>query len=185
MKQTNREIEAAQTAAPAVGERDLPDKPGAWFHKTDSGILNEWLIYSQGDELHGAIIGRQGHVFYLELPRGGWSKAVPSADLDRLRFAAVRQQRDIQQTLGKALGYPKFCDDKKNFPDATEADGFCVGDHVAESLANETASELDRLRAECDELRAKLAEVEAIAEKLDCEKAEQLTRESVRRRVNG
>ena len=41
---------------------------------------------------------------------------------------------EIEQILGKALGYPWYKDDPKNFPNATEADGVCVGDHTAWSL---------------------------------------------------
>lgn len=50
-----------------------------------------------------------------------------------------REQNDIEQTCGKALGYPRFCDDQKNFPGSTEADGVCIGDHVAASIAAELA----------------------------------------------
>lgn len=50
---------------------------------------------------------------------------------------------EISQILGKALGYPYFCDDKKNFTEAVESDGVCVGDHVAESLAIEAANRLE------------------------------------------
>lgn len=48
----------------------------------------------------------------------------------------------IEQTLGKALGNPWYKDDQKNFPGATEADGVCVGDSTAESLAEEAANKL-------------------------------------------
>lgn len=47
--------------------------------------------------------------------------------------------REIEQILGRALGYPRYCDDKDNFPDATEQDGVCVGDHTAVTLAQEAA----------------------------------------------
>lgn len=53
---------------------------------------------------------------------------------------------EICQVLGTALGYPRFCDDQKNFPGATEESGVCVGDHVAESIAVEAAKEIARLR---------------------------------------
>lgn len=77
--------------------------------------------------------------------------------LDFLRAEVVRlQQRgdavthslvDVEQTLGKALGYPWFRDDQKNFPGATAADGVCVGEHVPESLAAEAATWLRRMTA--------------------------------------
>lgn len=51
-----------------------------------------------------------------------------------------REQNDIEQTCGKALGYPRFCNDQKNFPGSTEADGVIIGDHVAASIAAELAN---------------------------------------------
>lgn len=53
---------------------------------------------------------------------------------------------EIQQILGKALGYPYYKDDPKNFPTATEADGVCVGDHTAWSLAMDAADLIAKLR---------------------------------------
>lgn len=47
------------------------------------------------------------------------------AEIERLRNACARQNYDIEQTLGRALGYPRF--------------DVCVGDHVAETLAAEIA----------------------------------------------
>jgi hypothetical protein len=65
-----------------------------------------------------------------------------AAEIERLRLACTKMNDEVSQTLGKALGYPWFKDDKENFPDATEKDGVCVGDHVAESLASEAAAKL-------------------------------------------
>lgn len=59
--------------------------------------------------------------------------------LTHIRAGAARANNRIEQILGAALGYPRYCDDPTNFPGATEADGVCVGDHVAESLAEEAA----------------------------------------------
>lgn len=61
------------------------------------------------------------------------------AEIARLRTALSKQNDEICQVLGSALGYPKFCDDQANFPGTTEANGVCVGDHVAESIAAEAA----------------------------------------------
>lgn len=68
-----------------------------------------------------------------------------SVEVERLREACMKQNEVICQTLGKALGYPWFKDDPENFPDATEAHGVCVGDHVAETLAAEAAERLAAL----------------------------------------
>ena len=67
-------------------------------------------------------------------------------ELDRLRTGISRQEYEIQQSLGKALGYPWYKDDPKNFPGSTEKDGVCVGDHVAETLAMEAARKINDLQ---------------------------------------
>lgn len=65
--------------------------------------------------------------------------------------AAYRMEtREIEQILGKALGYPWYKDDLKSFPDATEADGVCVGEHTTVTLAMEAAKTIQRLK---DDLR--------------------------------
>ena len=82
-----------------------------------------------------------------------------TARVAKLEWACSATQHDIQQTLGKALNYPWYKDDQKNFPNATEADGVCVGDHVAESLAEETVTKITALRAENEKLRDVLSGV--------------------------
>lgn len=74
-------------------------------------------------------------------------------EIARLRRACSALNDAVSQTLGRALGYPRFCDDPKNFPGATDADGVCVGDHVAASLADEAADTIRSLRAEVERLR--------------------------------
>lgn len=56
-----------------------------------------------------------------------------------------KESEEIEQILGKALGYPWFKDDPKNFPNATEADGVCVGDNTAWSLAMLAADKIKEL----------------------------------------
>lgn len=60
--------------------------------------------------------------------------------------ALFKQQHEIQQTLGKALLYPWYCDDQKNFPGTTRKEGVCVGEHIAESLADEAADVIESMR---------------------------------------
>ena len=63
-----------------------------------------------------------------------------------------RELRDYaEQELGKALGYPWYKDDQKNFPGATEHDGVCIGDSVAESIIAEAANRLRACRCEVGE----------------------------------
>jgi hypothetical protein len=57
----------------------------------------------------------------------------------------IKAFHEVEQTLGKALDYPWYKDDQKNFPGATEADGVCTGDNVAETLALEAAHRIEYL----------------------------------------
>ncbi len=61
------------------------------------------------------------------------------------RDSCITMEYEISQILGKALGYPWFKDDQKNFPGATEEDGVCVGEHVAVTLAREAATHIQGL----------------------------------------
>jgi hypothetical protein len=68
--------------------------------------------------------------------------------IDNLREKERRMNTEfhnIEQILGSALGFPWFKDDQKNFPNATEADGVCVGDHTAWSLALMAADKIKDL----------------------------------------
>lgn len=69
----------------------------------------------------------------------------------RLRKAWARDNNEIQQVLGRALGYSRYCDDQKSFPGATDADGVCVGDHVAASLVDEAAKRIVTLMGQLAE----------------------------------
>lgn len=76
------------------------------------------------------------------------------AEMASLKAAMSKSNDEICQSLGKALGYPWFKDDQRNFPGATEENGVCVGEHVAESIADEAASRISALLAENAALRA-------------------------------
>lgn len=83
-----------------------------------------------------------------------------------------RELNDIEQTCGSALGYPRYCDDQANFPGATEADGVCVGDHVAASIAAELANRYHDMKGRCERMEAALlsrhgGEPIALLEELD------------------
>jgi len=80
----------------------------------------------------------------LEYYRGfaehlGAKKAVSQRD------KMLEESKEIEQILGKALGYPWYKDDPKNFPNATEADGVCVGPETPWSLAMLAADKLKAL----------------------------------------
>ncbi len=73
----------------------------------------------------------------------GYAKA--KVRIEHIIGAVVKSNDEICQTLAQALGYPWFKDDQKNFPGATEAQGVCYGDHVAETLAMEAARRIKEL----------------------------------------
>lgn len=64
------------------------------------------------------------------------------------RNACVKMNDEVCQTLAKALGYPRFCDPPINetFPDSTEANGYFIGEHVAETLADEAGAKIEKQR---------------------------------------
>lgn len=57
------------------------------------------------------------------------------ADANRLMEAAIKQNHEIEQTLGEALGFPYYADDQITFPGSTREDGVCVAPDTAETLA--------------------------------------------------
>lgn len=79
------------------------------------------------------------------------------AKVARAERAYYKTAHELEQLLGRALGYPWFKDDQVNFPGSTEADGVCVGEHVPESIAAEAAARIESMRAA---LRAALAVIE-------------------------
>ncbi len=71
--------------------------------------------------------------------------AEQDAEIARLRDACVRQAREVEQTLGRALGFPRYADDPANFPEVAPDDPrVFVGEYVAETLARMAA---DRIRS--------------------------------------
>lgn len=68
--------------------------------------------------------------------------------ISQIREGYARSNQEVCQTLGKALGYPWLKDDQANSPDADESHGVCVGDHVAESIAEEAAKRIYQLTEE-------------------------------------
>ncbi len=78
-------------------------------------------------------------------------------DLDRFlhcKNAYFKLNDEVCQILGKALRYPWYKDDQKTFPKATEKDGVCVGDQVAESLAQQAANRIQQLEKALTQTKA-------------------------------
>ena len=72
------------------------------------------------------------------------------AKLNKQNVKMLEEFREIEQILGKALNYPWFKDDQKNFPLSTEADGVCVGAEIAWSLATQAADRIKELQEQLD-----------------------------------
>lgn len=72
--------------------------------------------------------------------------------LKRQRDGYQRHMHECEQIAGKALGYPWYKDDQKNFPGATEADGVCVGEHVGDTIVAELAEKYEKAKEKIVEL---------------------------------
>lgn len=77
--------------------------------------------------------------------------------------------REVDQTLGPALGYPYYANDQKNFPGATEADGVCTGDHVPETLAAEAARRITNMFMALNSVLQHIAFCQALGDPLNPE----------------
>lgn len=101
------------------------------------------VVLTSANGVLNAIVGIAVGVLWSELYMR-WNPY--STEPEHFREAWTRSNAEIEQVLGKALGYPWFKDDQKNFPGATEANGVCVGEHTAETLAEEAARAIIALR---------------------------------------
>lgn len=98
-------------------------------------------------------------------------------ELEAQRIAWIKECHEVEQTLGKALGYPFYCD-LDSFPDATDADGVCVGEHIPATLAMEAAARILKLEEKINTFRellthsaSRVAELKEQREKLEEENA--------------
>jgi hypothetical protein len=82
-----------------------------------------------------------------KLQQAGWGNV---AEIKRI---AMKEENEIEQILGRVLGCPWYKDDLKNFPNATEANGVCVGDNVPISLAIQAANRIIKQEARIKELQ--------------------------------
>lgn len=97
---------------------------------------------SEYDELAREHLETRGEIVKLE------SKLQSLLDWRKQAIEGWSKDSDeIEQVLGKVLGYPWYKDDPENFPDATEADGVFVGEHVPASIAAEAATKIKALQA--------------------------------------
>lgn len=70
------------------------------------------------------------------------------ARIEQLKRACSTINNEVCQVLGKALGYPWYKDNQDVFPGTTEAHGVCVGEHIAETIADEAARRIADLQVE-------------------------------------
>jgi predicted transcriptional regulator YheO len=83
------------------------------------------------------------------------SEAAKIKQLELGKKLSMESDNRIEQAIGKVLGYPAYKDDQKNFPNATESNGVCVGDHVAESLVMELVDRFKAIRSDQNKKIAK------------------------------
>jgi len=143
--------DAADEARQLLAWLDKEGYPvGSWQHATVTNLLSHverLTAPATGDRADAAADIR--HLMLYEDPRSEdhaiLERAAALLEADaRLREACIKSNDTICQALGKALGYPWFKDDQTNFPGADESSGVCVGEHVAESIAEEAADRIIR-----------------------------------------
>lgn len=98
-----------------------------------------------------------------EVVAGVLSLLADRARMERAIRGYQAEAREVEQAAGKALGYPWFKDDQTNFPGATEADGVCVGEHVAGTITSELADKCARMEKA---LRAAAVYLDALGDNL-------------------
>lgn len=141
----------------AKGDAELVERPKlAWVEFAGNGNVRYWSM----DEATARRQIAQGHKLtpFPMVPVAAVADLL--AENARLIQGARSQADEVMQTLGKVLGYPWFKDDQTNFPGATEADGICPGDHIAETMAAEAAEAIARLTREVEEVRARAERLE-------------------------
>lgn len=152
------EIEALDQAA----------TPGPWLvfpfsseveprmmHVGPGGHSVAWIINVDSPVANATLIAR-----YRTLAVEAARALKETMEESQRRFYAYYElKNEVEQTLGAALGYPLWKDLPEVAPDSTEADGVCVWEHTAETLADEAARQLAELGQSRDEWRVVAATV--------------------------
>lgn len=79
----------------------------------------------------------------------GMAAANAEAELENMKKGIKGYQtecREVEQALGQSLGYPWYRDDQKNFPNTTDDDGVCVGEHTPSTIAMEAGRTITELK---------------------------------------
>lgn len=85
--------------------------------------------------------------------------ASQAAEIERLKEGYGRELNEVEQHLGKALGYPELYPHVSDVDDGT----VCIGEHVAGTIAHEAANRIIKQRAEIEQLKAPWTEGEVYA----------------------
>jgi len=147
------------TAKPTPGPWTAGAKQADESVNVNSGILHIARVHQgaiANSVANAALIAEAGTVYHE-------TSLTPRQLLEekqRMHRVYRDQEREIEQLLGKALGYPWYKDDQKNFPGATEEDGVCIGEHVTVTIVMEAAEKLTKLQERVRELEAALAGAE-------------------------
>jgi hypothetical protein len=129
---------AAHEALAAMGDQAAPSgETGKLVSELEGWVRDMWTVSGIDEDDRALLLKTAAHL------------TTQAAEIARLtaRLEEVEGERDgrrkqldaCEQIAGKVLGYPWFKDDQKNFPGATEADGVCIGEHVAETIVEELA----------------------------------------------
>lgn len=131
--------EAARRVLVEQGAEDHPLRFSRWSHPYGRLIAVQCECGKREDESNH----HPDMVDWAALPedRREYFRAVGLA-------GAIMRDHEIDQILGKALGYPNLP------PDWDAGDDVCTGDNVPESLAMEAADEITRLRDEMERVKA-------------------------------
>jgi hypothetical protein len=87
----------------------------------------------------------------------------------RVREACRKTEKEICDTLGRALGYQLYADYQKNFPGAKKEDGYFVGEHSSKTIACEAAMKIEALKCNVyDQLYQLRSEVEVSPVRCRC-----------------
>jgi hypothetical protein len=110
----------------------------------------------------GERCGVEYHVYGCDWPDAAAEQilALPQKcdHLTQRLTLAEASEEVIGQLAGKALGYPWFKDDQQNFPGATEAEGVCIGEHVAETIVQELVQKYQELQQVVETLEKIIAD---------------------------
>jgi hypothetical protein len=147
----------------------VPSTPASVLLSPDE-LLKEIKELPEFIEYRDAIRTQHNHPFSIEYMRTfeaedklisaillkcHQSEAAKIKQLELGKKLSMESDNRIEQAIGKVLGYPAYKDDQKNFPNATESNGVCVGDHVAESLVMELVDRFKAIRSDQNKKIAK------------------------------